>query len=590
MTKLILSFFAAVAAFAQPSLPGSTTYPETTQLPPGEFQMGDHYDFVDPQHPSDERPLHLVWIDALIIGIYDVTNNQYVEFLNSAYGQGQLEVRNNLVYAKGGTNYFVDLHAAMNYSSIAFDGSKFSVIDSRGLHPVGVTWFGAIAYTNWLSTQQNLQPCYDIGTGKVDFMKSGWRLPTEAEWEYAARGGEYSPYYNFPWGNDIDNAKANWPGASTPDQGPDPNNPFHAGPQPWTTPVGFYNGKLHTKAEYNWPGAQATFQAGKGANSWGLYDMSGNIWQWVNDWYGTNYYSASPYRNPPGPDDGSPMPDGKPYRNMRGGSWYNGGVNDPGHGRVSNRDPGYYRAPDNPNGPYYHTGFRVARFAATPVTPALTAVNAASFTGAAVAPDSLVSLFGNGLVGGAVTIKDSTGATTTAQVLGTAAMQINFVMPATVAAGQATINVTVSGATIAGTTQVQAVAPGLFSANASGKGVAAANAVLVRSDGTQSIQNVFRCGAAAGTCAASPLDLGSASDQLYLSLFGTGMRYFTQKATATIGGLNVPVAGPVAQGQYAGLDQLNLGPIPRSLAGKGELDIVLTVDGKPANVVTAAFR
>jgi len=70
------------------------------------------------------------------------------------------------------------------------------------------------------------------------------------------------------------------------------------------------------------------------------------------------------------------MPDGLPYRNMRGGSWYNGGTGDPGHARVSNRDPAYYRAPDNPNGPYYHVGFRVARTA-----PPLTVLSAASFKG-----------------------------------------------------------------------------------------------------------------------------------------------------------------------------------------------------------------
>jgi uncharacterized protein (TIGR03437 family) len=70
------------------------------------------------------------------------------------------------------------------------------------------------------------------------------------------------------------------------------------------------------------------------------------------------------------------------------------------------------------------------------------------------------------------------------------------------------------------------------------------------------------------------------------------MRDFTQRATATIGGVNVNVnvTGPVAQPQFVGLDQVNVGPVPRSLAGKGEQDVVLTVEGKQANVVTVAFR
>ena len=121
--------------------------------------------------------------------------------------------------------------------------------------------------------------------------------------------------------------------------------------------------------------------------------------------------------------------------------------------------------------------------------------------------------------------------------------------------------------------------------------VAAGNGVLVKSDGTQTPQKRFPMRRGGRAAAPLPrLDLGASSDRLYVSLFGTGMRNFTQNATATIGGVNVNVAGPVAQGQYLGLDQVNLGPLPRSLAGKGEQDAVLTVDGKQASVVTVRIR
>jgi formylglycine-generating enzyme required for sulfatase activity len=92
--------------------------------------------------------------------------------------------------------------------------------------------------------------------------------------------------------------------------------------------------------------------------------MAGNVWEFVNDWYGQNYYSLGNYDNPKGPTSGFIMPDGKAYRGMRGGNWYNGykttSVND-GHSRVSNRNPSYYRGPQDPNHPYYHVGFRTAR-------------------------------------------------------------------------------------------------------------------------------------------------------------------------------------------------------------------------------------
>jgi uncharacterized protein (TIGR03437 family) len=542
---LILGLTVSVATQSQTSQPGSTKYPEMTLLSAGEFMMGDHYDFVDPAHPSDEKPLHKVWIDPIFIGTYDVTNSQYVQFLNSAYSKGLIEVRSGLVYAKGGTNYYVDTHTLFAYSSIGWDGSTFSVVDSRGRHPVGVTWIGAAAYANWLSQQQGFDACYDLTTGKIDFTKNGYRLPTEAEWEYAARGGQYSPYYNFPWGNDADITKANWPDPNSPAQGADPANPYQTGAYPWTTPVGFYNGQLHTKAEFGWPGSQQSYQTSNGANSWGLYDMAGNVWQWVNDWYDTNYYSVSPYKNPPGPDAGSPMPDGLPYRNMRGGSWYNGGVNDPGHARVSNRDPGYYRAPDDPKTIYYHIGFRVARSA-----PALNAVSAASISAGSASPGSIVSVFGTGLVGNAVTVKDSKGSSVAAQVLLASSGQFNFIVPSASATGQATFSISNSGVVSAsGTFLLEAVAPGVFSANGDGKGIAAAGAVHVKSDGSQVWELVCQCGAAPGSCVGNAIDLGAASEQLYLSLFGTGMRNATQKASATVGGVAVAVTRPVAQGQ-----------------------------------------
>ena len=114
--------------------------------------------------------------------------------------------------------------------------------------------------------------------------------------------------------------------------------------------------EAHPVVCIRWPVTPETSQTSNGANGYGLYDMTRNVWQFVNDWYGRDYYAFSPTNNPAGPASGSIMPDGVPYRGMCGGNWYNG---ENGQGRVSNRNPSYFRGTQDPDHPYYHLGFRV---------------------------------------------------------------------------------------------------------------------------------------------------------------------------------------------------------------------------------------
>jgi formylglycine-generating enzyme len=323
---------------------------EMKLIPGGTFDMGCH----DTLGTDDELPIHSVTLDSFWIGNLTITNEQYCEYLNAAYHLNAIEVRQGLVYATGDTNVFCEVAgAADSGSSISFGGDTFTVATLREKHPmVCVRWFGAAAYCNWLSAESGYSACYDLATGDCDFDQAGFRLPTEAEWEFAARGGLYSPYYTYPWGDNRDTLKANWPQSA---------DPYEAGPNPWTTPCGFYNGNLHLKADFQWPGSQPSYQTSDGANGYGLYDMTGNTWTWCNDWYGRRYYDSSPSYNPRGPESGSPMPDGKPYRCLRGGSWYNATRYPGDHSRCSNRDPAYYRGPGDPNGPWFHISFRVVR-------------------------------------------------------------------------------------------------------------------------------------------------------------------------------------------------------------------------------------
>ncbi len=184
--------------------------------------------------------------------------------------------------------------------------------DSEKLHPViHVSWNDAVAFCNWLSEKEGLQKAYS-GSGssiRCDFNANGYRLPTEAEWEYAARGGNTSKGYKYSGSNDLD--AVGWYGAY--------NNDGNRTREEGTSPVGK-----------------------KQPNELGIYDMSGNVWEWCWDWKGE--YSSSNQTDPRGPNSGS-------YRVLRGGSW--------------SLNPEYCRvAPRDFSDPAYRSinvGFRLAR-------------------------------------------------------------------------------------------------------------------------------------------------------------------------------------------------------------------------------------
>ena len=348
-----------------------TAWPATDDdlvaIPAGSFEMGDHSGLggQDPAHPSDEVPLHTLQISAFHLGRTEVTCARYVAFLDAAYAAGELEVSDGVVRGQGAPAIWFQTRAADPTSPVTFEGGTFAVADGRDQHPIThVRWEGAAAYANWRSRQEGLAPCIDLASGTLDYAVPCYRLPTEAEWEYAALGGRTDPYPVYPWGDDLDPLKANWPSSA---------DPWEPGPEPKTTPVGFFDGSLRHKADFGWPAPLETFQTHDGTNGYGLVDMAGNAWEWVADWYGRDYYAKSPAANPPGPTEAeaSPMPDGKKYRGMRGGNWYNGTTPErpDGHSRVSNRDPSYFRGPGDPNGPWFHVGFRLVLAHAEGDTP-----------------------------------------------------------------------------------------------------------------------------------------------------------------------------------------------------------------------------
>jgi sulfatase modifying factor 1 len=269
-------------------------------IPGGTFQMGDNIG----DGWSNELPVHTVTLDSFYMGRCKVTNRQYCDYLNSANSQGLITVISGAVYKPGSWNTYpyCDTSTYDSDSQIAYSGGVFTVRTKNGRDMsndpmVEVSWYGAAAYSNWRSQQEGKEHCYDLSTWNCDFSKKGYRLATEAEWEYAARGGLSGR--RFPWGDTISHSQANY--YSYWSRG-HPYYPYDV------NPTEGYHPDWDDVYPYTSPGGSFA------ANGYGLYDMAGNVWEWCNDWYGIDYYYYSPSNNPTGPITGTP-------RVLRGGCW-----------------------------------------------------------------------------------------------------------------------------------------------------------------------------------------------------------------------------------------------------------------------------
>ena len=295
------------------------TYPDDTVLiPAGRFQMGDSLGDSDlfwgpPYNP--EKPVHTVQVSEFYMGKYEVTKELWDQ-----------------VRTWGLDNDYTDL--AVGNGSYASKGAH---------HPVhSITWYDMVKWCNARSEMEGLTPCYTVSgstykTGHNDavvcnWSANGYRLPTEAEWEKAARGGLSGKRY--PLGDTISHAQANyyafnWEGSPT--YG---NLSGNAGHHPiWSN---------NDDGNYPYSSPVGTFAA----NGYGLYDMAGNMWEWCWDWRSDSYPSTL-QTDPHGATSGS-------LRALRGGGMYSDGSG-AGDCRTALR---YY---DSPTFSYDGLGFRIAR-------------------------------------------------------------------------------------------------------------------------------------------------------------------------------------------------------------------------------------
>lgn len=259
----------------------------------GSFQMGDNwlpgYDLA--------RPVHTVHVDRIYMDRYEVTNERMRQVMQWAYDRGLIGATSGTVTNREGTpRQLLDLN---EYAHLSFSNGTFYV--DSGTHNLPceeVTWFGAQAFCNFRSDMEGLTRCINFTNWSCAFEQTGYRLPTEAEWEKAARGGLVGHHYPWPsygvgWTNYIDLSKANY-------------QLFGGPPNVSPTPVGYYNGSQSPSGTDM-------------ANGFGLYDMAGNVVEWCWDWLSPDWYSDpdASQANPTGPTTGT-------YRVVRGGHYPGG--------------------------------------------------------------------------------------------------------------------------------------------------------------------------------------------------------------------------------------------------------------------------
>jgi len=270
-------------------------------IPSGSFDMGDTFN----EGESHELPVHSVFVSGFYMDKYEVTKEKWDEVYTWAIQNG---------YNFDHTGYV----KAIN-------------------HPVQtINWYDIVKWCNARSEKEGRTPCYYTDSSKkivyktgqlsvandwVKWETNGYRLPTEAEWEKAARGGAAG--HRFPWtdADTITHERANYYSSSRYSYDISPTRGYHPdyndGIEPYTSPVGSF-----------------------APNSFGLYDMAGNVFEWCWDWYDSSYYSSSPGSDPRGSSSGT-------SRVLRGGSWC-------GHAISSRCAIRSYGAP----GPSYRYGFR----------------------------------------------------------------------------------------------------------------------------------------------------------------------------------------------------------------------------------------